>query len=327
MKASFLLILISIVFFSCSKENNPDNTIASLPTISTLPINSITATTASGGGNVVSDGGAAVTARGICWSISHDPVIGGDHSSDGSGTGPFSSAVTGLDSATAYYVRAYATNSVGTAYGNEVTLTTATPPINDVYVAGWERENLNSIAKVWINGVRTSLSDPANNANAVELFLSGTDLYVLGSESSGTVVELKVWKNGVASLLESPSDYNYPRSIFVSGTDVYVVGDSSHWGNCYGRYWKNGILIPITDNSGCCAYSSMSSVFVSNGDVYIAGSERIVDANGPRVVAQLWKNGVGIPQNATSDAAFANAVFVSCNDVYVTGWETFNNND
>ena len=83
----------------------------------------ITETTAACGGNVVSDGGATVTARGVCWSTSAGPTLSNSFTSDGSGNGTFSSSLTGLTSGTKYYVRAYATNSYGTAYGNEISFT------------------------------------------------------------------------------------------------------------------------------------------------------------------------------------------------------------
>ena len=94
------------------------------PTVTTTAISEIDKTTATGGGNVTADGGAEVTARGICWSTSQNPTISGSHTTDGTGTGSFTSAMTGLTASTTYYVRAYATNSAGTAYGEEVSFTT-----------------------------------------------------------------------------------------------------------------------------------------------------------------------------------------------------------
>jgi gingipain R len=97
---------------------------ATAPTVTTVAISNIDKTTATGGGNVTADGGANVTARGICWSTSQNPTISGDHTTDGTGTGSFTSSMTSLTANTTYYVRAYATNSVGTAYGEEVSFTT-----------------------------------------------------------------------------------------------------------------------------------------------------------------------------------------------------------
>jgi hypothetical protein len=94
------------------------------PTVITTNVTVVDSTTATGGGNVTSDGGAAVTARGVCWSTSENPTIADSHTTDGTGTGIFTSSITGLSPGTIYHVRAYATNSVGTSYGDDVTFST-----------------------------------------------------------------------------------------------------------------------------------------------------------------------------------------------------------
>lgn len=90
------------------------------PSVTTAALTAITETTATSGGNVTADGGASVTVRGVCWSTSTNPTTANSHTSDGTGTGSFSSYLTSLTAATTYYVRAYATNSAGTAYGSNV---------------------------------------------------------------------------------------------------------------------------------------------------------------------------------------------------------------
>ncbi len=95
-----------------------------IPTVTTASVTNITSSTATSGGNVTASGGAAVSARGVCWSTSQNPTLSDNHSTDGSGTGTFVSNLTGLSPSTTYYVRAYATNSQGTAYGNQVSFTT-----------------------------------------------------------------------------------------------------------------------------------------------------------------------------------------------------------
>ncbi|MBD3333686.1 hypothetical protein GF356_12625, partial [candidate division GN15 bacterium] len=94
------------------------------PVVTTSAVSAITQTTAQCGGNVTSDGGAAVTSRGVCWSTSPTPTIADSKTTDGSGTGSFTSSLTGLTANTPYYVRAYATNSAGTGYGEERSFTT-----------------------------------------------------------------------------------------------------------------------------------------------------------------------------------------------------------
>ena len=102
-------------------------TVASVtvPTVTTTVASSITTTSAESGGDVTLDGGATVTARGVCWSTSTDPTTADDHTTDGTGTGSFTSSITGLIPNTTYYVRAYATNTAGTSYGNQVSFTSS----------------------------------------------------------------------------------------------------------------------------------------------------------------------------------------------------------
>ena len=98
--------------------------IATLPTVITAAITNITQTGATGGGNVTSNGGAAVTQRGICWSTSPTPQIGDSHTNNGVGNGTFVSVLTGLLPNTTYYVCAYAINGIGIGYGDEISFTT-----------------------------------------------------------------------------------------------------------------------------------------------------------------------------------------------------------
>jgi Subtilase family/Secretion system C-terminal sorting domain len=102
------------------------------PVVSTAVVSSIEETTAQSGGNVLNEGNASVTERGIVWSSSENPTLSDNVDTDaGSGAGSYSSPITGLTGSTTYYVRAYATNTNGTVYGNQQSFTTD-PPIYDV---------------------------------------------------------------------------------------------------------------------------------------------------------------------------------------------------
>lgn len=103
--------------FSCKKEAPKV-----IPTLITATISNITSTTATGGGSITNDGGAAVTVRGVCWSLNQSPTTLNSKTSDGAGIGNFTSSITGLTPGATYYLRAYATNSVGIAYGSQLTL-------------------------------------------------------------------------------------------------------------------------------------------------------------------------------------------------------------
>ena len=95
------------------------------PTVITKLISNLTDSSASAGGKVTSDGGAAVTMRGICWDTLPNLTVNGTHTTDGAGVGDFTTSMTGLTPGTTYYVRAYATNSVGTTYGEEISFRTS----------------------------------------------------------------------------------------------------------------------------------------------------------------------------------------------------------
>ena len=97
---------------------------SSLPTLITSSISNIATTSGNSGGNITTDGGTSVTSRGVCWSTSASPTIANNKTTDGSGIGIFSSNITGLTIGTTYHVRAYATNTSGTTYGNEQVFTT-----------------------------------------------------------------------------------------------------------------------------------------------------------------------------------------------------------
>ena len=107
-----------------------------LPTVTTTGVTIIGLTSVTGGGNVTSDGGATVTARGVCWSTSANPTIDNNHTTDGNGTGVFLSSPSGLTPNTFYYLRAYASNSLGTSYGNQMSFTTLSFTIGPSYQGG-----------------------------------------------------------------------------------------------------------------------------------------------------------------------------------------------
>lgn len=101
--------------------SQPVFTILAVPVLTTSAVTDIVLTTATGGGNITSEGGSAVTARGVCWGTAPTPTIANNKTTNGSGLGAFTGSITGLTLGITYYVRAYATNNFGTAYGDQVT--------------------------------------------------------------------------------------------------------------------------------------------------------------------------------------------------------------
>ena len=118
-------------------ENNPGQLIPAqtLGSVTTSEMTYVGVNSAVGGGNVISDGNGSILARGLCWSTSNPPYITDSHTNEGTAVGQFTSSISGLNPGTTYYVRAYVTNSVGTAYGEVISFTTtssATPVLPTV---------------------------------------------------------------------------------------------------------------------------------------------------------------------------------------------------
>jgi uncharacterized protein (TIGR02145 family) len=149
------------------------------PTVTTTAITSITASTASSGGTITATGGAAITAQGVCWSTTTAPTISNSKTTDGTTT-PFTSSITGLTNGTTYYVRAYATNSVGTSYGNEISFTATA----SIIVTNGLKLNLDASSTSSYIGTGTTWTDLSGNGNHGTL-INGT---TFSSVNGGTMV-------------------------------------------------------------------------------------------------------------------------------------------
>ena len=119
-----LFLTLSLLLLNCSSDNNEDEAINSLPTLTTNNVTNISSSRIISGGNISNNGGLDVTSRGICWSLNEEPTTNDNFLINGSGIGEYSVEVLNLESNTDYYARAFATNSLGTSYGNELNFTT-----------------------------------------------------------------------------------------------------------------------------------------------------------------------------------------------------------
>ena len=165
---SSLLILLAA---ACNKEE--DNPVNPLPVLSTASINTITKNTAISGGNITSEGLSAIIARGVCWNNDPGPDITHGKTTDGIGPGSFASSIQGLLPNTKYYVRAYATNSESTAYGQEESFTTENIGLKDDLIAYWKLDENNGTTAMdatgnwhlsFVNNPTWSASGKINNA-------------------------------------------------------------------------------------------------------------------------------------------------------------------
>ncbi len=355
MRIQLLVLSFSLFIISCKKDSG--SSANKLPKLSTTVISQLGSTSVKTGGTISTAGLGIVTARGVCWGTTKGPTSAGNHTTDGTGVGTFESNITGLLPSTTYYLRAYATNAEGTAYGSEINFITLTP---DVYVAGYDNAGTTAIgAVIWKNGVQTRLTNGSFEAQAYAVYVSGNDVYAAGYEKDVNGALPKVWKNGTATILSTVAE-SYAYNVAVSGTDVYVAGEVNGPPALTATVWKNGTAVTIgagTDGSfatglfidgtdlyvtgsmftgpgvyfpaiwknGTVSYPAsvrgvVTSVYVYNGDVYATGYE----LNGYTRYGKIWKNGVATSLGNGTNSSSGNQVVVYNGDVYVAFTETVN---
>ncbi|MGD0755747.1 MAG: FISUMP domain-containing protein, partial [Bacteroidales bacterium] len=169
------------------------------PTLTTAIISSPTINSAESGGDIINEGTATVTVHGVCWNTSHNPTISNSHTIVlGGGTGSFPGSLTGLIPNTTYYVRAYATNSVGTAYGDEISFTTLSCPTITATISG-----------------TTSICQNAASPNITFTGAGGTAPYTFNyrfNSSSGPTASVTTFEGNSVSVAAFPvpaSTYTY----------------------------------------------------------------------------------------------------------------------
>ena len=206
-----------------------------IPTISTLSVSNISQTTATSVGNITSDGGAAVIARGVCWSISPNPTIADYNTIDGNGIGSFTSIISGLTTGVTYFVRAYATNSVGTAYGNEISFTKIPYiyPVYDIDSNGYDTVQIGT--QVWLKqNLRTtrykdgsSIVYPGSNNNAWNFNNSGAYAWY-NNDSATYAATYGALYNAYAAISEKlcPAGWHVPSETEWDNLINYLGGDS-----------------------------------------------------------------------------------------------------
>lgn len=272
---------------------------AVMPTVTTTAVSSIAGTTATSGGNVTSDGGATVTARGVCWSTSHNPTTSDDKTTDSVGIGIFSSNLVALALGTTYYVRAYATNDAGTAYGNEESFhtlalpTVTTTAISDIAInrasSGGNVTN-DGGAPVTARGVCWSMSPSPTISDSKTINGSGTGTFTssLTGLSSSTNYYVRAYatnSEGTAygavrsfrtalptlptpSVTVNQSDNNYftftIRTPGVSGVKYYIqyrTGESCSCSNTTDPSTSNYIWCPTGQGLDSSAQASINLAY------------------------------------------------------------------
>jgi hypothetical protein len=172
------------------------------PLVTTTAISAITQNSANSGGNVISDGWDAVTAKGVCWNTSINPTISNDHTTNGSGIGIFTSQIDSLSPVTSYHVRAYATNGGGTFYGDDISFTTnlCTSDVQRGGTYGTIQEAITSGSGAEITAVARVFPEALLFTNSSALALNGGYACGFGSASGITTVHGTITIAGSAAV-------------------------------------------------------------------------------------------------------------------------------
>jgi len=254
-----------------SEFRNYGPSATTIPTVTTTAITSITTTTATGGGNITAYGGAIITARGVCWSTSINPTTANSHTSDGTGIGSFVSYLTPLAPSNFFYVRAYATNLYGTAYGDNVIFTTNGPPptysFSTSIADGAEITECTTITFSLVttnvpDGVRFSLFCNEDNAltgrfayvtstglvfpnrNDIEMIINSNQSSITVRYIPNRVINSRTYSSfhlqlSLDNMWSVPSGYEPPvYSRVYNLSDAHALDNSEYW-STWDAYWNN----------------------------------------------------------------------------------------
>ncbi len=263
---------------------------------------------APGGGNITDDGGDPATVRGVCWSTTPEPTVAGSHTTDGTGTGTFDSNITGLLPATTYYVRAYATNSAGTAYGEEVSFSTLLGDID-----GNSYRFITFMGQVWMaeNLKTTKLNDgtPISNISVpADWESASTPAYAWYSNNEAlyklTYGALYNWQ-AVASNKLCPEGWHVPTEADWNVLIGYLLGADV----AGGKLKQAGTALWLSPNVGATNEINFTAL--------PGGGRRTTGEFDDRGIRGLWwtstpsgsDNGVGISmQNETTIVSIGNSI-------------------
>jgi len=237
---------------------------------STVTVTAISASTAMSGGTITSDGGSSITAKGVCWGTSANPVIGaGNFTTDGTGTAAFSSAITGLTGSTTYHVRAYATNSTGTSYGSDVSFTTWVPAPYALF---------QDVGYGWVaylaadgSGFIVSYDIPSTNGFGCSgTTFAGSALLGSGMANTNAILAGCATRPIAASVAASYGGGGYVDWYLPSNGDWQVIATN------YNRFGLQSVGYNMYYTSSPYASNTYASTYFSTGSqVYASGAPRV----------------------------------------------------
>jgi hypothetical protein len=263
-----------------------------IPTLTTVAISEITQTSATSGGKISDNGGSEITARGVCWNTSHNPDAGSEKSTEGSGNGTFVSSISGLAPDTKYYVRAYATNSKGTAYGNELSFTTTVvllPQLTTTDVTGITSSTAISGGNIISDGGgnitargpcwNTSPSPVVGNAKNIETGGIGTFVSNITSILPSTKYYVRAYATNSAGtnygnevVFTTHPEEPFIKACYKSMTFPNPSGGKWIWGQNVSIgdtafYTLAGVInnydVPWCESYGCCDNSDFNGISIS----------------------------------------------------------------
>lgn len=282
-------------------------TIGTLPTVAYVGNTGLTSSSVTFYGNVVDDGGLDVTTRGICWSTSINPTILDSKTTDGSGVGNFSSYMSGLNPATLYYTRLYATNSAGTAYTSNFAITTQC--------------NAPSVLMGGVSGVGNTYATASGDVTTD----GGCIITERGFVLSSTNTNPTIGGSGVVKVIDTGT--TGPFSEFLSG----LTGGTTYYVNSYAinsTGTSYGTTASFTTTFGCPAIGSslnggiVAYLFVPGDAGYVSGECHGIITTSTDYTTDPWWGSSYIDTGATSEAIGSGTANTS---TIVTAQGTFEN--
>lgn len=237
-----------------------------VPTLSTTSANSISLTGASTGGNISSDGGTNITSRGVCWSTSSNPTVSDNKLVNGNGTGSFTINLTGLNGSTTYYLRAYATNAVGTGYGPQISFTTSSLTTGVSYLGGKIAYIFQAGDAGYVAGQTHGFIIMNHTMGMLAKFADGSG-YVNTSMNFGTGMNnTRLLYNYVTTGLNAAK---YIYNVMYDGYNDWYIPSYSEWNKISLGWSSLGLPDAIYNcSSEISNYNSAFAQFYNNGTSY-----------------------------------------------------------